>query len=239
MEREINKFLDEYCEIDEIDRQKSYDLIKTAHKGNDYQKELELRWYKSLELGEIDYSIYGDKYYFTDIFYCWWKYSRKYIQLLSTLNYTPKKVIDVGNGIGYSTRQLKEIYPDAEVIGLNVIDTLQYKFNLEYCDDKGYRMIDDLSTIDECDLIFASEFLEHIQKPIEYLDKFIRLNPKYIVLANSFNTYSMGHFTTYIVDDKEIDQTKISRIVNAYLKGKNYKKVKTKFWNNKPTIWMK
>lgn len=238
MDALIPQFLDEYSAVDAtIDKEKARQLIKDAYKAvpNSYQKELEDKWYASLP--EPDYSVYNHKYYFTDVFYCWWNYSRKYIKQLATLNLTPTVVVDVGNGVGYSTRQLKQIYPNARVIGTNMKDTLQYEFNNRYAKDHGYEMTGELT--EECDLIFASEFLEHIQSPLECLDTFIKLKPKYIVLANSFNTHSVGHFTSYLINGQSIDQSKVSRIANAHLRANGYSQVKTGFWNNKPTVWKK
>lgn len=242
MQALITPYLDEYFLIDDsIDKEKARKLITEAYgsASNSYQKQLEEIWYNSLLEGKINYSVYNDKYYFTDVFYCWYKYSRKYIQLLSKLNLNPSSILDVGNGIGYSTRQLKTVFPNAQVIGSNMKGTFQYDFNVLHSQKYGYEMVDDITILHSCDLIFASEFLEHIQSPIDCLNSFIKLNPTYIVLANSFNTHSVGHFTSYLVDGKEIDQSKISRIVNDYLRKNKYTQMKTGFWNNKPTVWKK
>lgn len=238
MNKLIPEFINEYYKIDNsIDREKTTTLIKNAYKPNSYQKDLEKRWYDSLLTDEVDYSVYNDQYYFTDIFYCWFTYSRKYIQLLDTLKLKPNSVIDIGNGIGYSTRQLKTIYPDARIIGFNMKDTKQYEFCEYYSNKYNYEMIDSLDKIDTCDLLFVSEFLEHIKSPLEYIDKFVKLKPKYMVIASSFNTYSVGHFTSYLIDGNEVNEKQVSRIVNNYIRSKGYVKEKTGFWNNKPSIW--
>lgn len=241
MDEAINRFLEEYSSISTIDKVKAKKLIKNAYNRDNmsYQKELEDRWYASLLTDNPDYSVYNDEYYFTDVFYCWWVYSRKYIKSLAKLAITPTSVVDVGNGIGYSTRQLKEIFPNARVVGINIKDTTQHKFNDHYKKDYKYEMTDDLASLGSCDLIFASEFLEHIKSPCEWIDTVIKLNPIYIVLANSFNTHSVGHFTSYLINEKLIDQSKVSRIINNYLRKNGYSQVKTGFWNNKPTIWKK
>jgi hypothetical protein len=239
MDEAITGFLEEYSQVATTDKVKARQLIKDAYNGNEqsYQKELEDRWYSSLLTDSPDYSVYNHEYYFTDVFYCWWKYSRKYIKSLAKLALTPTSVADVGNGIGYSTRQLKEIYPNARVIGTNMKDTLQYEFNDRYAKDHGYEMTDDLASLGSCDLIFASEFLEHIQSPCEWIDTAIKLNPTYLVLANSFNTHSVGHFTSYLIDGVLTEQSKVSRIINNYLRNNGYSQIKTGFWNNKPTVW--
>ena len=81
--------------------------------------------------------------------------------------------------------------------------------------------------------------MEHFKEPIEELKKILALNPKLIILANSFNTKAIGHFTNYIVDDVIIPQDKISRIFNTYLRNNSWKQLKLGLWNNKPSIWKK
>lgn len=235
----IPQFLNEYKNVDDFDMNKAVKLIKDAYKPdeNTYQKELEKRWYET-----YDYSVYDDKYYFTDVFYCWWKYSRQYIDrihrspLYQELTENVHSVLDVGNGIGYSTRQLKTIFPSCDVYGLNMKDTNQYLFNQMYGLVHNYKMIYDVNQVQQIDLIFASEFLEHIDTPIDYLNKLMNLRPKYIILANSFNTISVGHFNTYFVDGLPVDQSKISRMCNNHIR-KTYTKLNTGFWNNKPNVW--
>lgn len=238
----IDIFLNDYKKIDHsIDINKAKKIINDYYQKSEYSKKMLKKWYKSLYNKKPDYSIYKDKYYFTDIYYCWKKYSSKYLNQINSIKNKFKNVnvvLDVGNGIGYSTIKLKEIFKNAIVYGLNLKNSYQYKFNELNSKKYDYKLISNINELNKVDLIFASEFFEHIENPIEYLLNLLKMKPKYLIIANSFNTYSIGHFNTYIVDGKKIDQTKISRIFNDTLKKHNYLYMNTGFWNNKPQVWV-
>jgi hypothetical protein len=88
------------------------------------------------------------------------------------------------------------------------------------------------------DFVFASEYFEHIQNPTKHIKEIIdAISPKYFIIANAFNTHSIGHFKTYEYEDEIVDQSKISAIFNKFLVKSGYEKVLCKMWNNKPTIW--
>ena len=73
--------------------------------------------------------------------------------------------------------------------------------------------------------------------------------PKFLIIANSFNTDSIGHFRNYeyareYLEEEvtmeniiKIPESKISRLFNMYLRNSGYTKVETTIWNNRPTIW--
>jgi hypothetical protein len=63
------------------------------------------------------------------------------------------------------------------------------------------------------------------------------VNPRYLVLASSFGTKSIGHFDSYIDNGKKIAGSKMGRAFNTALRNMDYVKVQTKFWNNKPAYW--
>jgi hypothetical protein len=76
-------------------------------------KVLEARWYKALETGKPDYSVYASPFYFVDIWVCWVTYSRKYLQMIQSPKSMSGKsivqdmgnvrtVIDLGCGFGYT-----------------------------------------------------------------------------------------------------------------------------------------
>jgi SAM-dependent methyltransferase len=241
----LEDFLTDYDKVQPINILKAREIIKDAikkhskHKDDySYIKGLEDRWYMSLDLGNPYYFLYDEEYYFTDVFSCWSVYSRKYLRSIQKLNLEGiTSVLDLGCGIGYTTASLKEMFPTAEVFGTNLAGTKQYSFCEKLGEKFNFKVIPDTSTLKQVDLVFASEYFEHIEYPLEHLDEVIALQPKYIIVANAFNTRALGHFEKYKYAGTIIGQEKMSKVFNARLVASGYKKVKTGFWNNRPTVW--
>lgn len=213
--------------------------------------ELEERWYES---NCTDFSVYDDDYYFIDIWLCFVNFSRKYLKLfdkpnsigaylnasLIEISRDVKTVLDLGCGVGYSTATLKQLYPKSKVTGTNLKDTKQWKFCSLMSQKYDFELKSNVNDIlENQDLVFASEYFEHIKNPIEHLDQVLKYKPKILVLANAFNTVALGHFTQYIHKDEIIDQKDISKHFNKHLRNKGYLKLKTKYWNNRPNVWIK
>jgi SAM-dependent methyltransferase len=213
---------------------------------------LQETWYKSLDDYEPNYSVYSDKYYFIDLMACYWIYSKNYIVNLNkrvfdsktkTINEkfnNIKSILDLGCGLGYTTNDLIKLFPNSKVYCSNIENTPQWYHCIEVLDD-NVTLINENTLINEhIDLIFASEFFEHLKEPLTYLQKIIELNtPNILIIANSFNTKSIGHFYTYDVNGCPVDQAIMSKLFNGRLKNLGYKKEKTSIWNDKPSIWVK
>jgi len=203
---------------------------------------LENKWYKSLEGGSPDFSVYDDVYYLAETWVCWKKYSREYIKrLIKHTNITGVKTIaDLGNGIGYSSVALQETY-NAEVIGTNIKDSKQWKICEEVFKlNDRCRLTDSLKSVGNVDLVFASEYFEHFENPVEHLEEVIKeISPAHFLFANTFNAKSIGHFDVYFHRGEAYSGRQISRIFNNYLKSKGYEKVKTGCWNNRPNYYKK
>ena len=263
----LKHFLEDYNELFKIDFNKTNNLIKEAinyYNGKieipSYVKELEDKWYNSLNQNFIDYSVYNDYYYFTDIWACWNLYSRKYIlsikkdsRIFDYFNNNVNSIVDLGCGIGYSTAMLKQMFPKAEVYGTNLATTKQFGFCYQMSKKYDFKLVSDIKDIDkQIDLVFASEYFEHIEDSIDHIKDVVnKLSPKCLFLANSFNTQSLGHFTRYKYkigikkfDDVELpiyeyyDQKIASKKFNKTLKELGYISMKTKLWNNKPRLWI-
>ncbi len=249
-----------YSQYNRIDIDKAFALFKNLIKYYSSKKSdrllsnpllsLQERWYESLDNGFPDYGVYSDDYYFIDLMACYWIYSKNYISCLKknvfdnkTKNLVTKynnisSIYDLGCGLGHTTNDLKQMFTDSEVYCSNIVNTPQWY----YCEE---NLIETINLIDgnenlnrHIDLVFASEFFEHIINPIEYLEKIINDNtPDIFIIANSFNTKSIGHFRVYKNDNVDIDQAKISKLFNNVLRSNGYIKEKTAIWNDKPSIW--
>ena len=241
--KELEKlFLRKYGELfPNIDLDYAKELIKEVKKdytNAKYQNLLEKRWYK-----DTDFTVYDDDYYFTDLWFCFLEYSRKYLKSLikyKEIVRNPSSILDLGCGIGYTTAFLKQIFPEAKVYGSNIANTKQFKFCQAISKKYNFEVVSDIYQFGRVDLIFASEYFEHIEKPLEHLEIITyKLSPKVLVLANSFNTKSVGHFLVYKDREDSISQKKMSRMFNECLRGLGYKRVKAGFWNNRPAVWSK
>jgi 2-polyprenyl-3-methyl-5-hydroxy-6-metoxy-1,4-benzoquinol methylase len=213
-------------------------------------KNLEEQWYNSLKANQPNYSVYSDPYYFCEVWLCWINYSSRYLKDIckskSLFNKSivddmknVKVVVDLGCGFGYTTAALKEIFTQSIVYGTNIKESSQYKM-AEKCGKKyNFSVINDIDGI-KSDLIFASEYFEHFERPIEHLEYILqKLNPRYLLIANTFNGKAIGHFDYYKHYDTVYPGKKMNLLFNDYMRKYGYKKIKTNCWNNRPTYWKK
>jgi len=244
---EYLKILEQHIDID---LQTAYDLtlktIKYYQGDAKYRfalrrgQDIENNWYESLERGEPDYSLYDDDYFAVEIWACWVVYSRKYLnQINKAMDLKGiNSIIDMGCGIGYTTATLKQMCPNAKVLGTNIEGTTQYKVASHIGEKYGFNLIPKVNQ--QADMIFASEYFEHIEEPIQHIEDVVKIcSPKFLVIANAFGAKSMGHFNFYKVGDKRIENKKIGRVFNAKLRDLGYKQLKLGFWNNRPQVWKK
>ena len=226
-------------------------MLSNYRANNPNLKELQERWFKSLDNNIPDYSIYSEDDYINEAFYCWKTYSRKYLLMLR--KYLQEEnceieidniynILDLGCGIGYTTVGLYNIFDKAKIVGTNVKDSTQYlvdKVATENFDDR-ITIIDEADTLnlDNIDLVFASEFFEHLDNPIDLLIDLINTyNPKYFIIANTFTQPAIGHFKIYYFNNNIYFGRAISKLFNSILRENGYKKINTSFWNNRPTVW--
>lgn len=257
----LESFLTEYALTQPIDKDLARDQIRqtiSIFSGKeDHNNSLigiqdaEDRWYGALARGQVDYSVYDQDYYFTDLWVCFVKFSRKYLReilkpgSLDGINSVRsifgevRSVVDLGCGIALTSAAFKQMFPGSEVYATNLDYTKQWQFCKRMAELYGFKLLNSPDKIPgKVDVLFASEYFEHIERPLEHIqDICSRLSPRYFVIANSFNTRSLGHFIQYRDGNNTICQTKISKLFNSRLKAMGYKKVKTKFWNNRPAIF--
>ena len=258
----LDGFLEEYNLVEKINVGKARDMISktlkyynTKEPNGCYTEELESKWYDDLERGKTNYSLYNTKYYFTDLWCCWKIYSRIYLRTLIQENglndcQTIKSglgrircILDLGCGIGYTTASLKQIFKGANVYGTNIEGTGQWKFCKHMSKKYSFNLIPNISKIKApVDLVFASEYFEHIENATDHLlDIIDTLSPKYFYVANSFGTHAIGHFREYrhgkgTLFPCSIPHKKISRRFNLML-ATQYERLKINAWNNKPALW--
>ena len=158
-----------------------------------------------------------------------------------------KSFVDVGCGFGYTTMALKELFPKAEAYATNFPEGCQWRLATIFSKKYNFSLHPNVKSINkQIDLIWATEYFEHIENPIEHVQEIIDVcNPKYFIIANAFGTHSIGHFDNYKVKNDNMNNydivpgKNISRLFDKHLKLQGFTKVKTKCWNNRPTYWKK
>ena len=227
----------------------------------------EQEWYASLEAGSPNYSIYSSQFYLGELFACFVVYSRQHLRNIQKpgsfrkfIKCSPQEgltvtktvsivermgriasVLDLGCGLGYTSVGLKSIFSEARVVGFDIDGSIHFEFAKGLAKRNGFEMVNDLAKAPrDVDLIFASEYFEHIVAPIDHLKYIIaKFSPKYLLIANAFGTKAIGHFDVYDVDGEKIDGKKTSILFNVTLKSLGYKKMKTNLWNNRPAFWVR
>jgi SAM-dependent methyltransferase len=210
--------------------------------------DLEKKWYKSLGSARPDYSVYADPYYFVEVWACWVTYSRKYLRNICSSGSLGSgsikddlcpvnSIMDLGCGPGYTTLALKQIFPDADVYGSNIRGTSQFKMAAALGKCNNFHIVGTYKN-HSVDLVFASEYFEHIQNPVSHLiDVLKSCEPKYLLIANTFTSPAIGHFYSYTHDGGWYTGKQISSMFNEALKYYGYRKIKTGCWNGRPAYW--
>lgn len=229
-------------------------FCKNQKKEPNPEAELELKWYKSLEIKQPDYSVYDDDLFLCNLWACWIVYSRQYllalrnpksvgngISIVDKIAPHVRSVADLGCGFGYTTAGLKELFPNAVVFGTNLPDMTQTLIAEKIGSERGFQLFPKIEAIKQnIDLVFASEYFEHIEFPVDHLLDIISCcEPRYFIFANSFGAKATGHFNEYGYDNYSVANKSIGKVFNKALRWKGYKAIKTKLWNNRPSFWVR
>jgi hypothetical protein len=245
-------------EIDEENLKKHTKEMVSFHKNNkkslskdNVVVQLLNQWYSSLLTNKPDYSVYEEPNYIVDIWTCWSVYSRNSVKVLleksslvdqSLAEVINKKgtIVDAGCGIAYTTIALRQAFPQSRVVGTNFEDSWQYKMAVEMGKKYNFELQPNPFGVKNVELFFASEYFEHIVNPLEHLREICQhCSPNYFVIANGFNGTAIGHFNEYEDKGEKISNSKMSRMFSKEMRLLGYEKLKTKIWNDRPSIWRK
>lgn len=105
---------------------------------------------------------------------------------------TKPVICDVGTAFGMSLNMFQQIFPDADINGTELTETMKRVAYHEF----GYKLTDEIDESKRYDLIMSYKVLEHMIDPMEELEKYGKLlNPDgvlYISVPTWFNV--MGNF---------------------------------------------
>jgi len=212
---------------------------------------LEQHWYDSIAKNKPDYAVYSHPDYLGDIWTCWCLYSRHSVLSLNKPNSLFNRpvteelkkftsICDLGCGFGYTTLGLKEILPSLSVSATNIENSYQYEMARQNFAGTDIKLHGSVSEAGQTDIVFASEYFEHFERPIEHLSDVLQhMNPSVLILANTFKGTAIGHFNVYKNESELVPNHEMSKKFNQFLKKCGYTKIKTKIWNQKPSIWVK
>lgn len=223
-------------------------LAKWEREVHQDERRLQRQWYGQLAHGTVDYSVYDTEYYLGDLWACWIAYSRKYIlnalsprsmgdhSVMDDLGEV-RQVIDLGCGFGYTTAALQLLWPRACVVGTN-LESVQARVARDMERQYGFQFKTTQPIFGHADVVFASEYFEHIENPIDHLRELVSLHcPRAWIIANSFGTRAIGHFETYFVHGCRVGEKRVSRLFNREMETLGYHRARTTMWNNKPAYW--
>lgn len=208
------------------------------------------KWYASLKTNP-DYSVYGDDLYIAELWQCWRQYSRRHllnIQKKTNLstgsivddNSHARTIVDLGCGVGLTTALLRMIFPDSDIIGTNIDGAKQTLVAKHFAKQYDFDIVTDINKLPQTDLVFASEYFEHIIEPITHLNLLCSImKPSKLLIANAFGTTAIGHFDQYDTITGKLYAKDTSKLFNKNLKNMGFTKVKTKLWNSRPSYWSK
>lgn len=208
-------------------------------------KALEARWYASLQRGEPDWGVYADDSYMAELWACWAVHSRRDLRKFRALVLDQVSgvglVIDLGCGFGFTTAVLAELFPNAVVYGTNLSGTVQAALASVVGRRYRFSVVGSVKSISESGgLLYASEYFEHVQAPVEHFAEIVgAVKPSAMLIASTFNKPSIGHFDEYLVDGKLVNGKTASSLFDDAVRGCGYSRVKTRFWNQRPAYWVK
>jgi hypothetical protein len=200
-------------------------------------------WVDLWTKNEDDNSLYEKEDYIYDAWECFKVYSKNYVKLTTSFLQQHKfdSLIDYGAGLGLTTKLLAESFPDKQIYYHN-LKGRQWDFSADYLKEvSNVKMIEDLNSLSEIDVLCAWEFFEHIKNPCSILDDILLQKPKILSIANSFGAVAYGHYSFYDNGSSPINRSDMSKIFNKHLKLRGFviDPFCLKFWNRRPTIWSK
>jgi len=211
---------------------KDYFNISTA----EMKRNLEIKSHKITEKwvksNYTDFSIYHSDDYIFDCVLCFIDWTKQAIKTVKRILPDLRSILDFYNGVGLSTIQIKNLWPDAQVSFFNDVEN-QMRF-YEYFRKRTFQN----QTIfkmrsGQYDAVFIFEVFEHYANPEKFFVDIIHpLIGKYLVFTATFGQMDPGHFPEY----NGIDGKRYGHHFAKFIEKKGYKKIFTG-WNSRPVIY--
>lgn len=155
-----------------------------------------------------------------------WVYDKIYLENLS--------IVDLGCAEGEMTKQLKNIFRNSKVLGVDfsedAIEIAKEKFNdieFEVNSIESFNKIYDVS--------MCSNVLEHFHKPFEQLDRIFKQTSKIVIIMMPFQEKNLHkeHFYSFDYNDYKMMQNDFYLAYYKVIDTKNYEKT---YWPGKQIL---
>lgn len=211
---------------------------------------LTARWYDSLKTGNPDYSVYDDDDYWLTLIDCYTGFTSASACGLGLfykhIGSQPLSILDVYGGLGHASILFSKIFPDANIyLWLGSQNHADYAKQLIKMFNAKNVSIVDSPVVTE--VVFAAEVLEHIYKPLDFLNSLIDNDVTSVYVdSSSFNIDGLGHFNEYEINNEIIHRSKAMRVISKNLRQRQWigtnsvkSQYKIVFWNKVPKIYCK
>lgn len=252
---DFREFLESYSTILDFDVEEMYEAGERwlrAFKADETTPEYDALLAKWLNSNRTDFSVYDDLHYVLDSWTSWALYSSRALHLINKRASDKKEVylldflsrtsaLDLGAGHGYSTVAMSEILPNATVTATQLEGTHQIEFARKLFESKPRLAIQtEKDPYQKTDIIFASEYFEHFDRPIHHLDEIMAADPDYLVTGNTFTVPdAVGHFEKfYNRDEVEMTGKEMGGHFARQVRKMGYKNQVIRFWNTTPCFWI-
>ena len=149
--------------------------------------------------------VYRSHLYLSDAWSSWAVHSRKNLReafgprfvdggLLNAVS-DPRAIVDLGNGLGITTRVMAEAYPEALVVGTNIPGSIQEAIASTYSGGMFAQFSDtyeakeflNASGIERAGLVVGLEYFEHFEIPLAHLAEVLMLlDPAAIAIGHAW-----------------------------------------------------
>lgn len=216
-------------------------------------------WDDVLERKRDASEVYRSPSYLSDAWASWAGYTRTRLReafgprfvdggLLNAVP-DPKVIVDLGNGLGLSTRAFSEAYPGALVAGTNLTGSVQYAIaeanSMGRFGQFGDAIEADAWITDNgfgsTDIVVAMEYFEHFERPLQHLHGILQtLCPRVLLVANSFKLGAVGHWPAYFIEDRgSVTPRQAGNAFWKALRDWGYERRESDVWNNRPAFWVR
>ena len=154
--------------------------------------------------------------------------------LRSELAQSEYDILDYGCAEGTGTSYLAKRLPASHFIGVDISQTAidKAKANYPYC---SFEVIKPNDVLEEYDVVYSSNTLEHVEKPMEDMKRLLGCSRKYAILLLPFEDES-NHSEHFHIFDADFFPSRIDNYALVFFRIIDCSDLKTPYWNGKQIL---